>query len=182
MKETFKTENQTEQIAACRQEIIEILNHSRLPQSLGHAQRTEHWLEQLLPTADELLKIAALGHDLDTCREPWRILRLADEAEQAFKKRHAEKSAELISTILHRYNFPETDINKVKQMVADHENGETELGKILMWAESLAFLEYNVPFYLKQKGSDKTKSKVQEMFNRLPPHLQEIAKPLLKQI
>ena len=127
------------------------------------------------------MEIACLGHDLDTCREEWRIIKDEHEDEERFKKAHAQKSAELLRELLHKHGIDESAISRVSNLifsVANHEYGVDKDSITLMQAEALSFFEYNLPIYFLQKGEARTREKIGTMWSKLSAEQQ----PIVRQI
>jgi hypothetical protein len=148
-------------------ELLNILCNSRLPQSLKHAEGVLKWVKQLKPDADLAMELASLGHDLDTCKEEWRIKNEGFSDENSFKQAHAQKSAELMGELLHKHGLGTELIERVMQLVANHEYGGNEEATTIMQAEAISFFEYNLPIYFLQKGKVRTREKIKTMWSKL---------------
>lgn len=154
-------------IEAFKAELFEILRTSRLPQSLKHAEGVLRWVKQLKPDADLAMELASLGHDLDTCKEEWRVKKDGFQDEQTFKQAHAQKSAELLGELLRKYGFDEELITRATQLVTSHEYATDEDSRTIMQAEAISFFEYNLPIYFLQKGEARTRDKIKTMWSKL---------------
>jgi len=162
-----------------KNEILDIL--PRLPLSFEkiHAELVLEWVLKLKPDADEALQIAAISHDIERAITGITEKDLDDYSKiNEFKKEHSIRSANIIIEILKKYNYSQDIINKVKQLVENHEFGGDQESDILKNADSLVYFSYNIPFNLKRMGKEKTKSKIQFMYNRLS----DDAKNLVNQI
>ncbi len=160
-------------------ELKYILPTSPIEFELKHAELVLKWVLELKPDADEALKIAAFSHDID--RAVHKILEkdLKDYSKiNEFKKEHSLRSAQIISAILAKHGYPQKTIDKVKQLVESHEFGGDPESDILKDADSIAYFEYNIPFYLKITGRERTKEKIKFMYRRMS----EKAKRLVHQI
>lgn len=158
--------------------ILTILEESRLEQSLGHAKKTLSWLVRLYPQYknDLAMKMAVLGHDLSDCKDEWRAAPEEFPDERERKKEHAERSALIMEELMGEVGLESDFIERVEHLVANHEYAVDNDTTCLMFAEVLAFLSYNLPFYLRQKGVDGTREKVQRMIEKLSPVLVESVK------
>ena len=58
-----------------KNEIKSITSNSQVPEDSIHAQNTLEWLVRLKPDADEALRIAALGHDIERAMERSKVKR-----------------------------------------------------------------------------------------------------------
>lgn len=130
---------------------------------------TLDWVLRLKPNADEALQIAALSHDIDRpisgITETYGLKNLDNIAD--FKREHAKRSAEIIVRILKKHHYDESILRKVEHLVEKHEEGGDEEADILMDADSIAYFDYNLPFYLEKNGATKTKDKIKFMYRRL---------------
>ncbi|MFH2063543.1 MAG: DUF4202 family protein [bacterium] len=171
-------ESQEMSVEALKDELLGILCGSRLPQSLKHAQGVLKWVRQLNPNADLSMELASLGHDLDTCKEEWRIKKDGFQDEQAFKQAHAEKSAKILGEILEKYGIEKELTDRTVQLVASHEYGTDEDSITIMQAESISFFEYNLPLYFLQKGEAHTRDKIRTMWSKLSTEQQPVVRRL----
>ncbi|NMB91249.1 DUF4202 domain-containing protein [candidate division WWE3 bacterium] len=151
-----------------KKEILSVLKNSPLAFEVKHAQLVHKWVLELKPDADEPLQIAALAHDIDRAVTGITEKDLKDFSKlNGFKKEHAQRSAKLISDILKKHDYPDTIVDKVKFLVANHEEGGDNESDVLRDADSLAFFEYNIPSYMERNSLDRTKEKMKFMFNRM---------------
>ena len=56
-------------IRCAEQRIRSAISRSKVPEDPLHAENTLAWVLKLIPEADEALKLAALGHDIDRAIE-----------------------------------------------------------------------------------------------------------------
>ena len=80
-------------IVCVKKKIEEIIRHSPVPEDPIHSKNTLEWLLKLNPHADDALKIAALGHDIERAIEKRKVRRGDYENYDEFKKAHALNSA-----------------------------------------------------------------------------------------
>ena len=162
-----------------KKEILDILPKSPLAFEQIHAKLVLEWVLKLKPDADEALQIAALSHDIERAITGITEKDLDDYSKiNEFKKEHSIRSANIITEILAKHDYSQNTINKVKLLVENHEFGGDQESDILKNADSLAYFSYNIPFNLKRMGREKTKLKIQFMYNRLS----DDAKNLVNQI
>ncbi len=151
-----------------KKEIEDILPNSPLEFELAHSRLTLKWLIKLKPDADEALRIAAISHDIDRAITGITEKDLKDFSKlDEFKKEHSIRSANIISDLLKKHNYSKKIIEKVKRLVECHEFGGEKESDVLKEADSLAYFDYNIPFYLKRNGIEKTKKKIKFMYDRL---------------
>ena len=156
------------QFDSIKQEIESILPNSPIKEELMHSRLVLKWVLILKPDADIALKIAAISHDIDRAISKITEKDLLDYSKfNEYKKEHSLRSAKIISEILKKHNLSDEIINKVKHLVENHEFGGDEETNILTDADSLAYFEYNIPFYLNRNGKERTKEKIKFMYKRL---------------
>jgi hypothetical protein len=79
---------------------------------------------------------------------------------------------------LRTHGYPEEIIQKVHHLVANHEVGGDEETDILRNADSLAYFEYNIPFFLESNGRERTKEKIKFMYRRIPKEAQDMVRSM----
>ncbi|MDD4289752.1 MAG: DUF4202 family protein [Patescibacteria group bacterium] len=162
-----------------KKEIWSIIPKSPIKSDLKHSKLVLKWVLILCPNACEELQISAIGHDIERAITGITEKNIKNYSKiKQFKKQHASRSAKLLSEILKKYNYSNKQINQVKYLVKNHDTGGDSDVEILMSADSLAYFEYNIPFYLKNYGEERTIEKCRFMYERLP----ESAKKLVKKI
>jgi len=162
-----------------KSEILETLKKSPFEIELIHAQTVLKWVLKLKPDADESLQISALAHDIDRAITGIMEKHLKDYSKiDEFKKEHAIRSAQFISEIMEKHDYPENIIVKVKKLVENHEVGGNREENILRDADSIAYFEKNIPAYLKHTNRERTKGKIQFMYKRIPENIRNIVKEL----
>ncbi len=158
-----------------KQEVLNILKNSPLAFDPIHAELVLKWVLELKPMASESLRIAAISHDIDRAVTGITEKDLKDYSNiDEFKKEHALRSSNIIGEILTKYHYSESLISNVQWLVENHEFGGDEESDILKDADSLAYFEYNIPFYLKRNGEERTKAKIQFMYKRLSDKAKEL--------
>jgi len=154
------------------------------PTQLIHFEGTLNWLKVLKPDATEDMLIAAYAHDIS------RAFRQTDSVETfknkefndpKYLKEHQESGAKIISDFLRENDYPEDKIIFIANMIAHHEAGIDEYSNLLMDADSLSFLENNVPHFINQiskQGKDKIQAKIIWMYDRInSDRAKELARP-----
>lgn len=162
-----------ENFEAIKKEIEDIISKSPLEFDLNHARWTLECLLKIKPDADETLQIAAFAHDIERGNlKVDDISKERDLADLEFLRPHEEGGALIIGKILERYHVDRKIIEKVKHLVARHEEGGDDDQNLIKDIDSMAFFEYGVPRFL--LGSywqkiDKTiiKKKIEWMYNRI---------------
>jgi hypothetical protein len=151
-----------------KKEIERILPESPIDFELKHSELVLKWVLKLKPDADESLKIAALGHDIDRAVHKITEKDLKDYSKiNEFKKEHGLRSAKILNDLLKKYGYNPQIIERVNKLVENHEFGGDEDSDVLMEADSLAFFDYNIPSVLKRNGYERTKKKIRFMYDRL---------------
>ncbi|MFA5386371.1 MAG: HD domain-containing protein [Candidatus Paceibacterota bacterium] len=151
-----------------KEEIKKILPNSPIEFDPVHSELVLKNLLKLKPDADEAFQIAALGHDIDRAVHKITEKDLTDFSKiDEFKKQHSLRSAKIVADILKKYGYDEKFVQKVSHLIENHEFGLDEDSRLLMDADSLAYFEYNIPFYLKRNGRERTKEKIKFMYIRM---------------
>lgn len=151
------------------QELSSIASKSVLPFELSHAHKTLEWLLKLKPEADDVLKIAAFGHDVERgITGITETYSLKGQNLDKFKKEHALRSAEIIRDLMIKHGYSEEQAERCSKLVELHEVGGTPESDILKEADSLAFFNH-VDTYFKLNGPAKAKVKFGFMVKRLSP-------------
>lgn len=148
-----------------QRELADIITHSDVPTDSVHSLSTRRWLLALHPEASEELQIAALAHDIDRAVPP-RTTKEKDETYDAFKERHAKRSAQLIADLMQKYGYDEGAIGKTFRFVERHEVGGDPETDFLTDADSISYFEDNIAEYFRKNGYETTKDKVAFMFVR----------------
>ncbi|MFH0856636.1 MAG: DUF4202 family protein [bacterium] len=158
-----------DKFALIKKEIKKIMLESPIKFDPMHSKITLDWVLRLKPNADEALQIAALAHDIDRpitgITETFGLKNLSNLEE--FKREHAKRSAKIIAEIMKKYAYSEAVIIKAAHLVEKHEEGGDEESNILMDADSIAYFDYNLPWYFEKNGKNKTQDKIKFMYNRL---------------
>jgi hypothetical protein len=142
-----------------------------------HSQSVWQWVLKLRPDADIALQIAALGHDIDRSFEDYRIMKAKFATYDEYKKEHALLSAKITCDILKKHNFDQATIDKVKNLIENHEVGGEGDVEVLKEADSITFFS-SLPHYRQTHTQKETTDKIKFMYNRL----NETAKSIINQI
>jgi hypothetical protein len=148
------------------EEIKTITKNARDKTEYDHSQSVWQWVLKLKPDADTALQIAALGHDIDRSFEDYRKMKAKFATYDEYKKEHALLSAKIMCDLLKKHNFDKTIINKVKNLIENHEVGGKGDVEILKEADSIAFFN-NLPYYRQTHTQKETTDKIKFMYNRL---------------
>ena len=150
------------------QEIEGLLKTSVIESDLGHSRKALEWLVELDPNADELMKISALAHDIERSVTGITEGSLKDYSQiDEFKKQHAIRSANITVEIMGKYRYTPREQEEVRRLIEAHEVGGDDKQTVLKDADSLAYFSFNVGYYLKKYGAERTKKKIEFMYNRL---------------
>ena len=163
----LKTFSELEQ--RIKNDILQILSYSAIPEDYEHAFNVLKWVHRLKPDADFPLRIASLGHDIERALPDQKVQRVNFSAYDDFKRAHAENSANIVDEILARYPVAPDVIERVHYLIANHEfgkEGDLDL-TILKDADSLSFFEINLPYYFHREGEQETYFRMQWGYNRM---------------
>ena len=169
-----------EKFEKVEEKIKEILKESPLDFEVKHAELTHKRLLELLPNADDAVQIAALAHDID--RGVYKITETYNLKDYGnideFKKEHAIRSSKVISDLLEKEGLDKDFIDKVANIVRNHEIGGDEETSAVMDADSISYFDYNIYEYFKKNGAERLKNKVKFMASRVSPIGLEIIKKI----
>lgn len=157
--------------------LTEIIKNSRRPDYLDHAITTREWLLKLEPTATEELKMSAFGHDIERCFFA-KMIEVADEPYLSYKTRHAQRCADILSSLMLGMGFSQESAEKVHHYVSLHEEGGDRECDLIRDADSLSFMSNNLPHYLEENGKKRTAEKVSFMYNRASDRAKELIKTM----
>ncbi len=152
-----------------KNEILQILSHSAVPEDYEHALNVLKWVNRLKPDADFPLRIASIGHDIERALPEQKVQRMNFPSYDDFKRAHAENSAKIVNEILSRYPIAQDVIERVHYLIANHEfgkEGDLDL-TILKDADSLSFFEINLPYYFHREGEKETYFRMQWGYDRM---------------
>jgi 1L-myo-inositol 1-phosphate cytidylyltransferase / CDP-L-myo-inositol myo-inositolphosphotransferase len=152
-----------------KNEILQILSHSAVPEDYEHALNVLKWVNHLKPDADFPLRIASIGHDIERALPEQKVQRMNFPSYDDFKRAHAENSAKIVDEILSTYPIAQDVIERVHYLIANHEfgkEGDVDLA-ILNDADSLSFFEINLPYYFHREGEKETYFRMQWGYDRM---------------
>ena len=160
----------------CVKKTIEgIIEKSLVSEDPLHAKNTLEWLLKLKPDADDALKIAALGHDIERAIEHRKVKRKDYRDYDEFKEAHALNSARILEEIMKGCNVRKELIDDICFLVSHHETGGTRRVDVLRDADSISFFHVNLPYYFIRNGIEETKRRCLWGYRKLPRNLQEVA-------
>ncbi len=134
------------------------------------------------------LRIAALTHDIERAfpegrKPPTPEMAWAKWDDPINNKWHGERSASFTVQELGKLGVKDTITNKVKFLIEFHEFGGDPERDLIKDADSLSFLEINVPLFVswvpERMSKEEVRKKFDFMFNRISsPKAKKLAKPL----
>jgi len=157
-----------------KKRIEEIIKKSLVPEDPFHSKNTLKWLLKLKPDADEALKIAALGHDIERAIEERKVKRDNYNSYDQFKDAHALNSAKIMVEIMKDYKINQELIEDVYFLVRHHETGGDGRSNVLRDADTISFFNVNLPYYFKRNSLEDTKKRCQWGYNKLSNNLKRI--------
>jgi hypothetical protein len=161
-------------IACVKKKIEKIIKESPVPEDPIHSKNTLEWLIKLKPDADEALKIAALGHDIERAIEERKVRRKDYKDYDEFKDAHALNSANILVEIMKECNISKELIDDLFSLVRHHETGGTRRVDILRDADSISFFHVNLPYYFIRNGVEETKKRCLWGYKKLSNDLKKI--------
>lgn len=147
---------------------------SAVPEDPVHAENTLEWLLKLNPAADEALRLAALGHDIERAVAPRPFRKQDFDDYDEYKAAHANRSATIIGEILKECEVPIEISEEARRLVGRHEHGGDERSNILKDADSLSFFQTNLPLYYSRVGWEEALRRCRWGFDRLSPGAREL--------
>ncbi len=161
-------------IVCVKNRIEEIIRNSPVPEDPIHSKNTLEWLLRLKPNADDALKIAALGHDIERAVEKRKVRREDYENYDEFKNAHALNSAKILAEIMTACNTGKRLADDILFLVRHHENGGTRCADILRDADSISFFHVNLPYYFIRNGLEETKKRCLWGYKKLSKDMQKV--------
>ena len=156
-----------DKISLVKRKIEEVIKGSSVPEDPIHSKNTLEWLLKLMPDADESLKIAALGHDIERAIEKRKVRRQDYKDYDVFKDAHALNSANVLAEIMQACDIDKKMIDEVFSLVQYHETGGTNRVDILKDADSISYFDVNLPHYFLRNNLIETKRRCLWGYKRL---------------
>jgi hypothetical protein len=155
------------------QAVTDVISASPVPEDPIHAENTVEWVVSLFPEADDMLLVAALGHDIERAVRPRRVNKSDYASFDDFKAAHALNSADILADLLDTLDIKEDFIRETHRLVKLHETGGDDRSDLLKDADSLSFFQVNLPFYLQRNGIARTIFRAKWGYRRLSPAYRE---------
>jgi len=156
-----------DRIQRVKEAIEAVVAKSRVPEDPVHSKNTLAWLLRLKPDADEALKIAALGHDIERAIERRKVRRADFDDYEKFKAAHARNSALVLREIMQKCGLTAVITDDVCRLVCRHEVGGDEPCNLLKDADSISYFEVNLPLYFEREGYSETQRRTIWGYRRL---------------
>ncbi len=156
-----------DKISLVKRKIEEVIKGSSVPEDPIHSKNTLEWLLKLKPDADENLKIAALGHDIERAIEKRKVRRQDFKDFDEFKDTHALNSAKVLAEIMQTCDIDKKMIDEVSSLVRHHETGGTDRVDLLKDADSISYFDVNLPLYFVRNTLKETKRRCLWGYRRL---------------
>jgi len=163
-----------DEIDCVKKKIEEIIEKSSVPEDPLHSKNTLEWLLKLKPDADEALKVAALGHDIERAIEERKVKREDFSSFDEFKKAHALNSARIMAEIVKDYTISNELAEDIFSLVAHHETGGNERAEVLKEADTISYFDVNLPLYYARHSVEETKRRVLWGYKKLSANLKEV--------
>lgn len=155
--------------------------------SLAHFERTVHWLKYLDENATVEKRIAAYAHDIQRAFRRNSTIDKIISSPDGFQdaemlRQHQQEGADIVAKELSRLGASDGLVNKVKSLIAKHEEGGSVDQNNLKDADSISFFEMNADHFVKkfakQIGKQKVRDKFEWMYSRITSDkAKKVAKP-----
>ena len=122
-----------------------------------HLVKTEAWLLELQPEAPLTLRLAALTHDMERAFPGPDSPKALSGVDHAYNRAHSERSATIVDAFLREQGAEDRLREDVMVLIRAHEYGGWPQADLLQAADSLSFLEVNIPLFLRSIGGDQEK-------------------------
>jgi hypothetical protein len=163
-----------DEIDCVKKKIEEIIEKSSVPEDPLHSKNTLEWLLKLKPDADEALKVAALGHDIERAIEERKVKREDFSSFDEFKKAHALNSARIMAEIMAECTIGKKLADDIFSLVAHHETGGDEMAEVLKEADTISYFDVNLPLYYARHSVEETKRRALWGYKKLSANLKEV--------
>jgi len=163
-----------DKITIFKEEILRIIEGSRVPEDPLHARDTLEWLRRLSPDPDQSLEIAALGHDIERALEGRKVRREEFANYEEFKAAHALNSAQILTELMRKLQLEEGLIQEVFLLVRHHESGGGKKVELLREADTLSFFHTNLPLYSARNSWEETRRRCLWGYRKLSARGREI--------
>ncbi len=157
-----------------KRRIEKVIQKSPVPEDPIHSKNTLEWLLKLKPDADEALRVAALGHDIERAIEERKVRRKDYKSYDEFKDAHALNSAKIIAEIMKECNISKELVNDVVFLVCHHETGGDKRMDVLRDADSISFFQVNLPYYFARNSVEEAKKRSLYSYKKLTDNLKGI--------
>ncbi len=161
-------------IYCVKRKIEGIIKGSQVPEDPIHSKNTLECLLKLKADADNALKIAAWGHDIERAMEERKVKRKDYRSYDEFKDAHALNSARVLAEIMEECEMPGDLVDDVFFLVRHHERGGTGRANLLKAADTISFFHVNLPYYFMREGEEETKRRCMWGLRRLPGNLKKV--------
>ena len=158
-----------------KKKIEAIIARSPVPEDPVHSKNTLKWLLKLVPDADEALRIAALGHDIDRAIEERKVRRSDFDDFDEFKAVHARNSADILREVMVDCGIEEDRVEEVCRLVRIHEVGGDARSDLLKDADSISYFDVNLPLYFERNGWEETTRRSVWGYRRLSERMRRVA-------
>lgn len=161
-------------IELVKERINDAVVQSLFPEEPFHSINTLEWLLKLHPGADDAMKLAALGHDIERAFEEKRVRSIDFETYDEYKQAHALNSAQILTEIMESCGVEQPLVDEVAHLVAHHESGGSERQDTLRNANFLSFFHVCLPLYYDRKGAANTRKRCVWAYKKLPADIQQM--------
>lgn len=153
---------------------------SKVPEDPSHAENVLHWLLVLDPDANEVLQLAAYGHDIERAL-PDRYTVKDFETYEDYKNAHAKRGGELITKMLLDAGYSQNDAKRAGGLVTEAEfSSDDSQVQLICDADTISFFDNNLAFYRKRYESDVVRKKVNFMYSRATDRAKKYVEEIIR--
>lgn len=146
--------------------IVETLRTEGTTNDIMHAINTLHWLTIMDSSASEIIRLAALGHDIERARAN-RLLMRGFTSYIEYKRAHARISGMMLNAIIAECGYADNDGDLIEYIVAHaEERSDDAMVQVVCDADSISFFDVNLAGYVKEKPGIVVAEKAQFMYDR----------------
>jgi hypothetical protein len=154
------------QFEIAKTQMSRVIAQSLTEEDPSHAENTLYWTLRLRPNADEVLRLAAYGHDIERAM-PDRLTPEAFDTYNEYKQAHAVRAGKIAADIAKSVGYSNEDCNRLAMIIRQAEfSSEDADVQLICDADSISYFDNNARYYLAKRGKEATHKKMHFMYTR----------------